>query len=79
MSLVRIAFAPDLGVAMVIRSLLESEGIFTPDITRGGHVSIAGADQGYYITVLDEDASRAIQLLRDNAFDKHLTSQADDQ
>jgi hypothetical protein len=77
MALIRIAFAPDLGVALVMKSLLESEGIFTPDIASGGHVSIAGADQGYYIEVLDEDASRAIQLLRENSFGKHLSDEFD--
>jgi len=72
-TLIRVAYSPDLGIALVIRSLLESDGIYSPDIASGGHVSIAGADQGYYIEVLDEDVSRAIQLLKENSFDKYLT------
>lgn len=77
MGLIRIAFAPDLGVAMVMKSLLDSEGIYTPDIASGGHVSIAGADQGYFIAVLGEDTARAIQLLRENSFGKYLSDEFD--
>jgi hypothetical protein len=73
MSMIRVAYSPDLGIALVMRSLLESEGIFSPDIASGGHVSIAGADQGYYIAVLDDDVPRAIQLLKDNSFEKYLS------
>jgi len=75
MSLIRIAFSSDLGVAMVMKSLLESEGIYTRDIASGGHVSIAGADQGYYIEVVDEDAPRAFQILKENSFEKYLSNQ----
>lgn len=73
MSLVRVAYSADLGIAMVMKSLLESEGIYTPDIASGGHVSIAGADQGYYIAVLEEDMLRAKQLLKENSFEKYLS------
>ena len=73
MALVRVAYAADMGIVLVMKSLLESEGIYTPDIASGGHVSIAGADQGYYIAVLDEDVPRAIQLLKENSFENYLS------
>ncbi len=72
MSMVRIAFASDFGVAMVMKSFLESEGISVLDIARGGHVSIAGADQGYYIHVTVEDSERAVKLLKENSFETYL-------
>lgn len=72
MTLIRVAYSADMGVALVMKSLLESEGINTLDIASGGHVSIAGADQGYYIEVLAEDATAAIKLLRDNSFARFL-------
>ena len=75
MSLVRVAYSPDLGVALVMRSFLESEGIYSLDIASGGHVSIAGGDQGYYIEVLDEDVPRALQLLKENSFEKYIRSE----
>jgi hypothetical protein len=59
---------------MVMRSLLESEGISVLDIASGGHVSIAGADQGYYIDVIESEADRAIELLKENSFEKHLST-----
>jgi len=73
MSLIRVAYSADMGVALVMKSLLDSAGIYTTDIASGGHVSIAGADQGYYIEVLDEDVPEAIELLKDSAFEKYLS------
>lgn len=57
---------------MVMKSFLESEGIFVLDIATGGHVSIAGADQGYYIHVAEKDSERAIQLLKANSFETYV-------
>ena len=38
----------------------------------GGHVAIAGADQGYYLQVLEEDQDQAAELLQENGFGKYL-------
>jgi hypothetical protein len=47
MAVQRLAFVFDAGTFAVMKSLLESEGIGVLDLAYGGHVAIAGADQGY--------------------------------
>ena len=68
----RIAFTFDIGTFAAIKALLTSEDIAVLDIAVGGHVSIAGADQGYYIEVLPEDQDRARQILRERGMDNYL-------
>ena len=70
--LIVVAVAPDFGVATVIRSLLESEGVVVLGLSTSGHVSIAGADQGYKIDVLTKDEMRARELLQNNSFERYL-------
>ena len=72
MAVDRLAFVFDAGTFAVMKSLLESEGIRVLDLAYGGHVAIAGADQGYYIEVLAEDRDQAARLLRDSGFEKYL-------
>ena len=72
MSLSRIAFAFDVGTFAVMRALLESEGIHVLDIATGGHLSIAGADQGYYLQVPEDERERAASLLREHDFEQYL-------
>ena len=72
MSLSRLAFTFDAGSFGVIKALLESEGIGVLDMQRGANVAIAGADQGYYIQVLDEDRSRAARVLRKHGMERYL-------
>jgi len=75
MAIQRLAFVFDAGTFAVMKSLLESEGIAVLDLAYGGHVAIAGADQGYYLQVLEEDREQAAALLREHGFDKYLVSQ----
>lgn len=72
MSLCRIAHAFDFGTYAVMKSLLESEGIAVVDAAFGGHLSIAGVDQGYYLEVTGEDVGRARTLLWENSFSRYL-------
>ena len=72
MSMVQIAVSSDFGIAMVMKSFLETEGIFVLDIATGGHVSVAGADQGYYVQVKKKDSGRAIKLLKENSFETYV-------
>jgi len=74
MALTRLAFAFDAGTFGVLKALLESEGIPVLDIARGGHVAIAGVDQGYYIQVLEEDEAAAERLLRERGFGKYIVT-----
>ncbi len=74
MAVQRLAFVFDAGTFAVMKSLLESEGVRVLDLAYGGHVAIAGADQGYYIEVLDEDRELGASLLREHGFDKFLVT-----
>jgi hypothetical protein len=67
MNLIKIALVSDLGVAMVINSLLESEGCFVLD-TGGGHLTRSGANQGCYILVKDDEVDKAIEILKQHDF-----------
>ena len=75
MSVTRVAFSFDAGTFGVMKSLLESEGVGVLDLAYGGHVAIAGADQGYYLQVLEEDLDQAKSLLKENGFAKYLVKQ----
>ena len=72
MSTTRIAHAYDFGTYVVMKSLLESEGVETLDAAFGGHLSIAGADQGYYLEVQAADQGKARTLLLQNSMAKYL-------
>lgn len=72
MQSLRIAHAYDFGTYMVMKSLLESEGIRVLDIALGGHLAIAGADQGYYVEVVEDDKPRACRILRENQLGKFI-------
>lgn len=72
MSSVRVAHAYDFGTYAVMKSLLESEGMLVIDVAFGSHISIAGADQGYYLQVRATDQGRARTLLWQNSLAKYL-------
>lgn len=72
----RIAHTYDAGSFAVIKALLESMGIQVLDIAIGGHLAIAGADQGYYIEVLPDDRLKAVEILRDNELGKYILDKA---
>lgn len=64
----RVAYATDLGMIAMMTALLEGEGIDVPDLFRSPHVSIAGVEHGFYVTVARRDAARARELLSDSEF-----------
>jgi len=68
----RIAHAFDFGTYAVMKSLLESEGVAVIHAVFGGHLSIAGVDQGYYLEVVETDRGRARTLLWENSFGEYL-------
>ncbi|MDX8388655.1 MAG: hypothetical protein R8M46_09035 [Ghiorsea sp.] len=67
MQLVKIALVSDMGVAMVVNSLLESEGCHVLE-TGSGHLARSGATQGCYIIVEDSDTDKAISILKERGF-----------
>ena len=64
----RIAHTYDIGAFVTMKALLEGSGIETLDLAVGGHVSIAGAEIGYFVEVVPDDQSRARQLLEENGY-----------
>ncbi len=72
MASLRIAHTFDIGSFAAIKALLESRGVETLDIALGGHLAIAGADQGYYLEVVPDDRARACRILRENDLGKYL-------
>ncbi|MEE8281272.1 MAG: hypothetical protein V3R50_02735 [Gammaproteobacteria bacterium] len=68
----RIAHTYDFGTFAAMKSLLESEGVTVLEIAIGGHLAIAGADQGYYLQVLPEDRVKARTILRNNDLGKYI-------
>jgi len=74
MNLIRIALVSDMGVAMVVNSLLESEGCHVLE-TGGGHLARSGANQGCYIIVEDSDVEKAVDILKQSGFSDFLIEQ----
>jgi len=72
MAICRIAHAYDFGTFAVMKSLLESEGIDVMDAAFGGHLTIAGADQGYYVEVQTVVQARARTLIWEHSMGKYL-------
>ena len=72
MASLRIAHTYNFGTFAAMKSLLESEGVTVLDIAIGGHLAVAGVDQGYYLQVLPEDRVRARAILRHNDLGKYI-------
>lgn len=72
----RVAYATDLGVIAMITALLEGENIKVPDLFRSAHVSIAGVDHGFYVTVGRSDAQRAREVLAASEFSRCIVASA---
>ncbi len=68
----RVAYTYDFGTFAIMKSLLESEGIYVLDIAIGGNLTIAGADQGYYVEVATEQKEKARRILSENEFGKNV-------
>jgi len=71
MELVKIALVSDMGVAMVINSLLASEGCNVLE-SGAGHLTHSGANQSCAITVEGVDVDKAIAILKRQGFEDFL-------
>lgn len=71
MQLKRIAFVPDLGVAMVLQSLLENHGCVVVD-AGAGSLSRSGANIGGFMIVPDDDAQQAKDILQAHGFAEYI-------
>ena len=64
----RVAYSTDIGEFVLMNSFLRDNGIEVLDMMRAGHVSIAGADHGFYVQVAGSQGVRARRLLSDSEF-----------
>ena len=71
----RVAFTFDFGTFAIMKSLLESEGVTVLDLAMGGHLVIAGADQGYYVEVAADQKVEARRILMSSDFGEYLLSE----
>lgn len=69
---VRIAAIREQSFAGLIVSQLKDAGLNPFEINTSAHVSIGGAEQYYYITVLDEEVDEGRRVLSDLGFKEYL-------
>ena len=68
----KVCFHRDLAGAEMIRNLLEENGFHPMKLDYSAHISVAGAEQGYFIEVPKQEADRAKAVLADNNLEKHI-------
>jgi hypothetical protein len=74
MDFVRIAFARNVVEAGRIQSLIECKGFHPAPVATASHLTVAGADQGYYVEVPRTEAVAVAALLRAEGLGKCLMS-----
>jgi hypothetical protein len=69
----RIAVVHDYGIAGLIVDRLRDRGVRTMDVETSSHASVAGADQFYFIEILDEhQVEEARTALAEMGYQKNL-------
>lgn len=71
---VRIAAIKEQAFAGLIVSQLQEVGLHPMDISTAGHVSLGGAEQYYYIAVVEEEAAKAKEALIDLGYEEYLVA-----
>lgn len=69
---VRIAAIKEQAFAGLIISQLQEVGLNPIDISTSGHVALGGAEQYYYIAVVEEEAAKAKEALIDLGYEKYI-------
>ena len=69
--LVQVRTFPEAGH---IRSLLVKNGFHPPEVDASAHVTVAGADQVYYVELPDDEVHAALQFLRDAGRDQLIVA-----
>jgi hypothetical protein len=67
----KVCFHPNSAAAEMIRNLLEEDGLHPMKLDYSAHVSVAGAEQGYFIEVPKQEADRAKAVLSKNNLEKY--------
>jgi hypothetical protein len=68
----KVCFHRDLATAEMIRNLLEARGLHPMKLDYSAHVSVAGAEQGYFIEVPNQEVDQARAVLTDSNLEKHI-------
>jgi hypothetical protein len=69
----RIAVVDDYGIAGLIVDRLRERGVQTMNVETSSHASIAGAEQFYFIEIIDEQqVEQAKTALADMGYKKNL-------
>ena len=69
---VRLAAIKEQAFAGLIISQLKEAGLNPFEITNSGHVSLGGAEQYYYIAVVEEEVAQAKEALIDLGYKEYL-------
>lgn len=70
--IVRLAAIKEQAFAGLIISQLQEVGLNPIDISTSGHVSLGGAEQYYYIAVVEEEAAKTKEALIDLGYEEYL-------
>ncbi len=57
-----------------IRSVLVENGFHPPPVDASAHVTIAGADQVYYVELPEDELAAALHFLRDAGLDNLIVA-----
>ena len=72
----RVCFHHDLTTSEIIRNLLTENGLHPTKLDYSAHVSVAGAEQGYFVEVPQQEAERAEKILVENNWAKYIIPRA---
>jgi hypothetical protein len=68
----KVCFHRDFAAAEMIRNLLEENGLHPMKLDYSAHVSLAGAEQGYFVEVPKQEVDLAKAVLSANHLEKHI-------
>jgi hypothetical protein len=69
---VGIAYSNFLADVNLMKQTCEGHGVFVHEIFTASHVSLAGADHGYYLEVRSEDVEKAGEILNQEGFESFV-------
>jgi hypothetical protein len=69
---VKVGFHREFAAAEMIRNLLEENGLHPMKLDYSAHLSIAGAEQGYFIEIPKQEVDLAKTILSENNLGKYI-------
>ncbi len=68
----KVCFHYDFAISELIRNMLTDNGLHPAKLIYSGHVSLVGADQGYFVEVPFQEAEQAKKVLEENNLAKFI-------